>query len=97
MLAPLALEKQRQGERLQFRVGEVKEFSELDRDVVIGAVLVVAAGAAALDKERATLGAVPVGPEHRVVDLHAVAHGRGSLKEESCFSVEKESKRLSSI
>ncbi|AOF86583.1 hypothetical protein BSY239_3242 [Hydrogenophaga sp. RAC07] len=44
LLAPLALEKQRQGERLKFRVGEVKEFSELDRDVVIGAVLVVAAG-----------------------------------------------------
>ncbi|MFW2354181.1 methyl-accepting chemotaxis protein [Hydrogenophaga sp.] len=42
LLAPLALEKKRQGERLQFRIGEVKEFSELDRDVVIGAVLVVA-------------------------------------------------------
>jgi methyl-accepting chemotaxis protein len=44
LLAPLALEKRRQGERLQFRVGEVREFSELDRDVVIGAVLVVALG-----------------------------------------------------
>jgi methyl-accepting chemotaxis protein len=44
LLAPLALEKKRQGERLKFRVSEVKEFSELDRDVVIGSVLVVAVG-----------------------------------------------------
>jgi methyl-accepting chemotaxis protein len=42
LLAPLALEKKRQGERLQFRIGEVQAFSKLDRDVVIGAVLVVA-------------------------------------------------------
>ncbi len=44
LLAPLALEKQRQGERLQFRIGEVQAFAELDRDVVIGAVLIVALG-----------------------------------------------------
>ncbi len=44
LLAPLALEKARQGERLQFRINEVEEFAELDRDLVIGAMLVVALG-----------------------------------------------------
>jgi methyl-accepting chemotaxis protein len=44
LIAPLELEKRRQGNRLKFRVGEVKEFSELDRDVVIGSVMVVALG-----------------------------------------------------
>lgn len=44
LLGPLALKKRRQGERLQFRVREVMELSALDRGVVIGSVLVVAAG-----------------------------------------------------
>jgi methyl-accepting chemotaxis protein len=48
LLAPLAVEKTRQGERLQFRVGEVTLFSQLGRDVVIGAELVVALAMAGL-------------------------------------------------
>ena len=43
LLAPLAAEKKRQGERLAFRIDEVKSLSNLDRDIVIGAVMVVAA------------------------------------------------------
>ena len=42
LLAPLGQEKRRQGEQLQLRIGEVHSFSELDRNVVIGAVMVVA-------------------------------------------------------
>jgi methyl-accepting chemotaxis protein len=44
LLTPLAQEKRRQGGQLQLRVREVEEFAELDRDIVVGAVLVVAAG-----------------------------------------------------
>ena len=63
LLNPLAQEKLRQGERLQFRVGEAKEFAELDRDIVIGAVLVVATGLMGmtwyLGRVTAQLGADP--------------------------------------
>ena len=63
LLAPLAQEKRRQSERLQFRVGEVKEFSALDRNVVIGAMLVLAVGLMGmtwyLGKVTAQLGADP--------------------------------------
>jgi methyl-accepting chemotaxis protein len=44
LLAPLALEKKRLGEELQTDVGDVQSFSELVRNVVVAAVLVVALG-----------------------------------------------------
>ncbi len=76
LLAPLALEKERQGDRLQSRIGEVQAFSELGRDVVVGAVLVVALGlmgmTAYLRKVTRQLGADPEQLK-RVAD--AVAQG----------------------
>ena len=44
LLAPLSQEKARQVDLLAFRIGEVKEFSKLDRNIVVGAVLLVALG-----------------------------------------------------
>jgi methyl-accepting chemotaxis protein len=44
LLAPLAQEKKRQGEQLRMDVSDVQSFSGLVRNVVVGAVLVVALG-----------------------------------------------------
>lgn len=44
LLAPLAIEKKRQGEGLSARINEVKALADLDKLVVIGVVLVVAVG-----------------------------------------------------
>jgi len=48
LLAPLAAEKKRQGDRLSARISEVKDLSNLNRNIVIGAVLVVALGLSGL-------------------------------------------------
>jgi methyl-accepting chemotaxis protein len=44
LLAPLGVEKKRQGERLEFRIKEVNDLADLDRNVVIFAVALVALG-----------------------------------------------------
>ena len=81
LLAPLGQEKKRQAERLQFRVGEVQEFSKLDRDVVIASVMVVALVMIGLtwylSKVTRQLGADP-DELKRVAD--AVAQGDLSVK-----------------
>jgi methyl-accepting chemotaxis protein len=76
LLAPLAAEKQRQGERLGMRLGEIKTLSLLDRNLLLAAVLVVAGGlvglALYLRRVVASLGADPAELK-RVAD--AVAEG----------------------
>jgi methyl-accepting chemotaxis protein len=44
LLAPLAAEKKRQSDRLSARIGEIESFATLDRDVVIGVMVVIALG-----------------------------------------------------
>jgi methyl-accepting chemotaxis protein len=44
LLAPLAAEKKRQGDRLAMRIGEVQSFAALDRNIVIGVMVVIALG-----------------------------------------------------
>jgi methyl-accepting chemotaxis protein len=44
LLTPLANEKKRQGERLAFRIGEIQTLSQLDRNVVVVSVVLVALG-----------------------------------------------------
>lgn len=48
LLAPLAAEKERQGKRLAMHVGEVKDLSEFDRDLVTLCVLAVTLGLAGM-------------------------------------------------
>jgi len=48
LLAPLAAEKKRQGERIVFRIGEVTSLAAMDRNVVVAAVALVALGLAGL-------------------------------------------------
>ena len=76
LLAPLAQEKKRQGERLQAGVSDVQSFSGLVRNVVVGSVLVVAVGLTGLSlylrKVTRQLGADPEELK-RVAD--AVAQG----------------------
>ncbi|RYF23792.1 MAG: methyl-accepting chemotaxis protein [Comamonadaceae bacterium] len=43
LLAPLAAEKERQGERLSFRINQVKELAATDRALVVVAMLIVGA------------------------------------------------------
>jgi methyl-accepting chemotaxis protein len=63
LLAPLAREKKRQGERLAMRINEVEDASTLARNVVAAAVLLVAAGLVAmtfyLSKVTGQLGGEP--------------------------------------
>ncbi|MDR6213037.1 methyl-accepting chemotaxis protein [Paracidovorax wautersii] len=44
LLAPLAAEKERQGERLSSRINEIKELAATDRALALGGMLIVAAG-----------------------------------------------------
>ena len=48
LLAPLAAEKKRQGERIVFRIDEVTSLATMDRNIVVAAVALVALGLAGL-------------------------------------------------
>jgi methyl-accepting chemotaxis protein len=76
LLEPLAREKQRQAERLNGSIADIREFSNFDRYLILSAVIVVAAGLLGLliylRRVVADLGADP-DELHRVAD--AVATG----------------------
>ncbi|MDR7096701.1 methyl-accepting chemotaxis protein [Hydrogenophaga laconesensis] len=76
LLTPLAAEKKRQGDRLAFRIGEIQSLSQLDRNIVVVAVMLVALGLVGLAVYlRRVVNALGADPEElkRVAD--AVAAG----------------------